>query len=340
MIPLVPVGKSGMSVSRIGFGGAPIGDLRRTPTEAEAQKLLLGPGMPASAISTPPRSTAAVCRSAASATSSATSRADSYVLSTKVGRLLVPDRAWAMRTTRTIPRPAVPPVFDFSYDGVMKSYENSLQRLGARAIDILFLHDIGRFSQKDNHETMDAGARRRRYPCARGTAVGAVRHRGRGQRVADARRAHGPRPVRRVPPRQPLHPARPGVIETSFLASCAKGLRHRRRPAQQRHPVDRRRPGRPLRLRPGPRGHSREDPPHQGMCNRHGAPLIRAALNFPLGHPAVTALLPGMSKADQLSQNLRHLRARIPPALWTDLREAGLIHREAPLPLSPSLPEA
>src|SRR5690606_6437567 len=80
---------------------------------------------------------------------------DEYVLSTKVGRLLVPDSEWAMErhgTARALP---FRPVFDFTYDGVMRSFESSLQRLGIERIDVLFLHDIGAFSQKGRHaETM------------------------------------------------------------------------------------------------------------------------------------------------------------------------------------------
>ncbi|RYE82796.1 MAG: hypothetical protein EOP19_15365 [Hyphomicrobiales bacterium] len=68
--------------------------------------------------------------------------------------------------------------------------------------------------------------------------------------------------------------------------------------------------------------------------------VIGAALNFPLSHPAVTALLAGPSLVGELTENLGHLRAEIPSALWTDLRDAGLIHPAAPLPVTPSLPAA
>ena len=75
------------------------------------------------------------------------------MLSTKVGRLLVPDRAHALAAyggdRRAMPFRAV---FDYSYDGIMRSYEQSLQRLGLERIDILYIHDLGRFSQGERYD--------------------------------------------------------------------------------------------------------------------------------------------------------------------------------------------
>ena len=78
---------------------------------------------------------------------------DEYVLSTKVGRMLVPDRAHALETSGGDMR-AMPfrYTFDFTYDAIMRSHEQSLQRLGLERIDILYLHDLGKFAQRDRHE--------------------------------------------------------------------------------------------------------------------------------------------------------------------------------------------
>src|SRR5262249_13427765 len=67
---------------------------------------------------------------------------DEWVLSSKVGRLLRPRRAAAADTERRYPLP-FEAVYDYSYDGVMRSFEDSLQRLGLASIDILYVHDIG-----------------------------------------------------------------------------------------------------------------------------------------------------------------------------------------------------
>jgi D-threo-aldose 1-dehydrogenase len=61
-------------------------------------------------------------------------------------------------------------------------------------------------------------------------------------------------------------------------------------------------------------------------------PLVAAALQFPLAHPAVAAILPGPRNVDEFEVNAKFLRYPIPPALWADLRNAELLHPEAPTP--------
>ena len=68
------------------------------------------------------------------------------------------------------------------------------------------------------------------------------------------------------------------------------------------------------------------------MCEAHGVPLAAAALQFPLAHPAVAAIIPGPRDADEFRANLDLLHHPIPAALWSDLREAGLLHPDAPVP--------
>src|SRR5262245_42281861 len=129
LIPLVPVGTSGISITRIGFGGAPIGDLRRVPGEREARTLLEGvwdagiryfDTAPFYGGGVSERRIGEFLRDR---------RRDSFVLSTKVGRLLVPDRGSARERNQDEANPPSRPVFDFSYDGIMRSFEHSLQRL-------------------------------------------------------------------------------------------------------------------------------------------------------------------------------------------------------------------
>jgi D-threo-aldose 1-dehydrogenase len=68
------------------------------------------------------------------------------------------------------------------------------------------------------------------------------------------------------------------------------------------------------------------------VCRRHGVPLAAAALQFPLGHPAVAAIIPGAVHPDEIEQNLAHLRTAIPADLWAELKTEGLLHPDAPAP--------
>jgi D-threo-aldose 1-dehydrogenase len=67
------------------------------------------------------------------------------------------------------------------------------------------------------------------------------------------------------------------------------------------------------------------------VCRRHGVPLAAAALQFPLGHPAVAAIIPGAAHPGEVEQNLAHLRTDIPADLWAELKAAGLLHPDAPV---------
>ena len=70
----------------------------------------------------------------------------------------------------------------------------------------------------------------------------------------------------------------------------------------------------------------------EAVCNSHRVPLAAAALQFPLAHPAVAAIIPGPRNVAEFDANVRLLRHPIPAALWTDLRDAGLLHPHAPTP--------
>ena len=339
-IPVVRLGTSGIEITRIGFGGAPLGHIRRTPTEADAFALLqaawdagiryfdtapfYGSGLSERRIGdflrTKPR--------------------DEFVLSTKAGRLLVPDRAWAMARYESEFTPPFRPVFDFSYDGIMKSYEHSIQRLGLDRIDMLLMHDIGRFSQKDNHDhamkqALDGGLRAleelRSSGAVRGIGVGVNEW-----QVLDELMNHARFDLFLLANRYTLldqavldhflpRVEREGVglvigaaLNSGILLTGAV-------------------PGAQFDYAPASDAILEKTRGIDAIVKRHGVSLLRAALNFPLGHPAVSALLLGPAVKQELVENLGHLRAEIPAELWSDLQAAGLIHPDAPLPVSPTL---
>jgi D-threo-aldose 1-dehydrogenase len=265
----------------------------------------------------------------------------SYVLSTKVGRLLVPDRAFAMERHGD-PR-ALPfrPRFDFTYDGVMRSYDNSLQRLGLESIDILFLHDIGAFSQRERHaETMkqalEGGGIRALEELRASGAVKAIGAGVNEWQIIDELMNHARFDIFLLANRYTLLDQQ--VIDTLLPRVKREGVAI----------VD----GAPLNsgiLATGPVPNAIYDYAQaspemiektrriEELCSKHGTTLIRAALNFPLGHEAITAIIPGFSNVAEFNDNLAGYRKPIPDALWAELREAGLLHPKAPGPVTPVL---
>ena len=334
-----PVGNTGLDLTRIGFGGAPLGDLKRVPSETGAREVLqaawdadiryfdtapfYGSGLSERRIGDflrdKPR--------------------DAYVLSTKVGRLLVPDRAYALERTGSASALPFRPVFDFTYDGVMKSYENSLQRLGLERIDILFLHDLGRFSQKERHaETMhqalEGGGIRALTELRESGAVRAIGAGVNEWQIIDELMNHGRFDIFLLANRYTLLDQE--VIDTLLPRVRREGVAI----------VD----GAPLNsgiLATGPVPNAVYDyaPASAEMiektrrievlCKRHGTTLIRAALNFPLGNDAITAIIPGFTSVAEFNDNLAGYRLPIPDTLWTDLKAEGLLHPDAPVPVTP-----
>ena len=70
----------------------------------------------------------------------------------------------------------------------------------------------------------------------------------------------------------------------------------------------------------------------EAVCGRHGVPLAAAALQFPLGHPSVAAVIPGAVSAAQVETNVRTMGVAVPAALWDALKAEGLLHAAAPTP--------
>jgi D-threo-aldose 1-dehydrogenase len=68
------------------------------------------------------------------------------------------------------------------------------------------------------------------------------------------------------------------------------------------------------------------------VCSRHDVPLPAAALQFPLGHPSVAAVIPGAFMAEHVTRNVATFRHAIPADLWAELKHEGLLHPEAPVP--------
>ena len=336
--------RSGLALSRIGFGGAPVGDLARAPDGAEAAALLQAAwDSGIRYFDTAPLYGNGLSERRIGDFLRALPR-DDYVLSSKVGRLLVPDRAHALERAggdrRALPFRCE---FDFSYDAVMRSHDMSLQRLGLERIDILFLHDIGRFAQGDNHAeswrqaTAGGGIRALHELRAQGTvrAIGAGVNE---WRVIEALLEEGEWDVFLLANRYTLLDQE---VLDAFLPRClAAGIAIIA--------------GAPLNAGilatgavPGARYDYRPAPPEilervariEAVCRDHGVPLIAAALAFPLGHGAVTTIIPGFAQRSEIETNLGHYRRIIPDGLWADLRAAGLLHPAAPIPPTPILPD-
>ena len=255
-----------------------------------------------------------------------------WVLSTKVGRLLRPyDSGGQTRDGRIAPLP-FKVEYDYSYDGVMRSVEDSYQRLGLAKIDILFVHDIGSYQHgKEANEVHMKVLRESGY------------------RALDELRRTGV-----------VSAIGLGVNEREVLIEVLKFgdwdvfLLAGRYTLLEQGPLDDLLPmctargtsivvGGPLNsgilagretwnYAAAPPDIVRKVNSIREACDAHGVPLPAAALQFPLAHPAVAAIIPGPRATAEFEENARLMRHKIPAAFWADLRDRQLLHPEAPTP--------
>lgn len=334
------LGKTGVKVTEIGFGGAPLGNLFTAVTERDAQECLnaawdngcrffdtspyYGYGLSerrvGDALREKPR--------------------DQYVLSTKVGRIITPGlHTRGPGTGFATPMP-FGSRFDYGYDGTRRSLEDSLQRLGLDRIDVALIHDLGRDYHGDEYpryfrEAMEGGYR----ALIELKEAGNIAAIGLGVNGADAcenAMRHGDFDCFLLAGRYTLLEQAP---LDNLLPAC-----------QQRHisiiiggPFNS-----GLLARFG-RADATYDygavPPDVAQrtqalaeaCAHHGVSLAAAALQFPLAHPAVAAIIPGARNKAEVDSHWQMVKQKLPKALWDDLRAKGLLHKDAPVPQGPIL---
>lgn len=334
---LRPLGRTGLQVTQLGFGAAPIGGFRATLPDTEANEIIQSAcdsginffdTSPYYGYGRSELRVGAVLRD---------QPRDSYVLSTKVGRWMRPVRdgetvaGWRQGGLRFAP------TFDYSYDGVMRSIEQSHLRLGIARIDVLLIHDVDFFTTRDQalfeqrfREAMDGGYR----ALDELRRAGVVKAIGVGLNNTDAC----------------LRFVEAGEFDCVLLAGrytlLEQGALAELLPLCERRAISVIIGG-PFNsgiltggVRPGAKYDYADAPPEiiaraqgiEAICRRHGVPLAAAALQFPLAHAAVCAVIPGALSSSEVEQNVNLMRRKIPATLWAELKDSGLLDRSAPVP--------
>lgn len=314
-ISTVPLGgKNSLQVTNLGFGTAPIGNVATVSAadaEATIQRAyelgirlfdsapLYGRGESELRIG---RALKGVPR-------------DSYVISTKIGRVLNADRSAF--------------VYDFSYDGVMRSFEGSLQRLGTDYVEIVLVHDPDADTVDHEQDALEGA-----FPALRDLRrQGVIKAIGAGMNQWQMEQ----RFAEQADPDVFLLAGRYTLLEQTslgFLKLCrekgigiflggvynsgilATGPKENAQYNYANAPA--------LVLEKALKIHA--------ICERHGVPLNRAALHFARAHPTITSLVVGAVKPAEVEANVAALAAPIPAELWQDLHNAGLIEADAPAP--------
>ena len=226
---------------------------------------------------------------------------------------------------------------DYSYDAVIRSYEDSLQRLGLNRVDLLVIHDLDRVSlgsdarvaaHLDILSTSGIAALQDLKAGGLIGAIGAgVNHTGTilpflDHLDLDFFLVASPYTLADQPVLDAEFPACEargvGVILGQVFASGILATGPVRGARYQYAPASADTMARIGRI--------------EAVCQRHDVPLAAAALQFPLHHPLVASVIPGAMEPDQVIRNLAAMQVEIPPDLWAELKRGGLLRDDAPTP--------
>ncbi|WP_322048468.1 aldo/keto reductase [Paraburkholderia sp. J67] len=332
------IGRTALQVSALSLGTAPLGGLYRDLTDDEAQATVDAAwDTGVRFFDTAPHYGHTKAEHRLGAALRRYPR-DEYVLSTKVGRRFVP-RTHAYDGSEGWQNPLpFEAIYDYTRDGILRSYEDSQQRLGLVDIDILLVHDIGRLTHGERNayywRQLTEGGGFRALDELR--AAGAVKAIGFGvnerEVILDAMREFdldcallaGRYTLLEQAPLDDLLPACAergvsillgGAFNSGILA---RGLEGDRKFNYGDAPPD-------VVVRVAKL---------DAVCARFDVPLAAAALQFPYAHSAVATVLTGARSAAELRQNAASFETALPGEFWLALRNEGLIDARAPLPAS------
>ncbi|GLQ09029.1 oxidoreductase [Devosia yakushimensis] len=324
------IGKTGLEITTLGLGCASLaGIFTNVPADQARATISHGLDMGINYVDTAPQY--GYGRSEHLVGDVLRERRAGTVLSTKVGRRLKPVKEWSEPHNWVNPLP-FEQVYDYSYDGIMRSYEDSLQRLGMNGADILYVHDIGTATHgvegnKPLWKQLESGG----YKALRQLRdSGEIKAIGLGvnewQVLMDAF-ALGDWDVFLLAGRYTL------LEQTSlnpFMSTCIErgasvvigG------PFNSGILVG----GAIFNYAKAPQAIVDRVKALETVCQDFGVALPAAALQFPLTHPAVCNVLPGPKSPEELDGILKWWDAKIPDALWTELANQGLLAPGTPIP--------
>lgn len=337
-LPWRGVGKTEASVPVFGFGAAPIGNLYKAmPDEA-------GIGLIHAALEggfryfdTAPYYGFGMSERRLGAALAHWSSSEAVVISTKVGRVLTPVAPAQGDRHGFVDADPYEPDYDYSYDGVMRSFEGSCARLGRSEIDIIFTHDLGTVTHGEEH------ARHYRDFCESGFRA-----------LAELRKAGQIKAIGIGANEWEIGLAAMADVDLDCFLLAGRYTLLEQNAAEMFLPEAMARDvsiiiGGPFNSGILAADLSDPDSLHynyaaapeavidrvrrlHAACKRFGTRLTAAALQFPLAHPAIASVIPGLSTLTELEQAITDIGTDIPDGLWPALRDEGLIDNNAPVP--------
>ncbi|GGP42656.1 aldo/keto reductase [Streptomyces calvus] len=320
------LGRTGVEVTGLAFGASGIGNLYTEVAEEEAYEAVRAAWRRGIRyFDTAPHYGLGLAERRLGAALREHSR-DRYTVSTKVGRRLEPADAGGDDLAHGFAVPATHRrVWDFTADGVRRTLEASLERLGLDHVDVVYLHDPDDHAEQAFHEGYPALERLR--------SEGVVRAIGAGMNQT----AMLTRFVRDTDVDVVLCAGRHTLLDQSALADLLPAALERGTSvvvggAFNSGLLADPKPGATYDYAPAPAGLLQRALRMKEAAERHGTTLRAAALAFCAAHPAVASVLVGARSAAEVHDCADRFAARVPAALWRELRATGLLPPDAPVP--------
>jgi len=330
-------GTGGLTFTELGFGTAPVANLYRAVGDGDAMAILdLAWASGVRYFDTAPLYGLGLAETRLNSMLRGKNR-DDYVLSTKVGRLLAvtaPDKRDGIGKWFDVP--ARREIYDYGYDGVLRSIEFSLERLGVDRIDILYGHDLDVFNH-GSREALDGklrefleGGHRALVELRDQSVISAF-----GVGVNEWQPAQWL--VENGDPDIILLAGRYTLLEQESLDTFMPLCEERGvgivigGPYNSGILASGPREGAFYNYDPAPPEIIERVRRIEATCQRHGVRMIDAAFQFPLRHPAVVSVIPGGQTEAEMQSNLQAATASIPADLWADLKAEGLMSADAPV---------
>ncbi|HEX5184144.1 MAG TPA: aldo/keto reductase [Allosphingosinicella sp.] len=330
-MPTRPVGRTGLRLPLLGFGAAPLGNLYRPIDDQRARETLraaLEAGL--NYVDTAPYYGFGLSEIRVG---EVVRDFPGTIVSTKIGRLLVPAAVASDRLRHGFRSPMpFEPMFDYSADGVLRSHEASLERLGLDRVDMIYVHDIGRLTHGVLHEQRlreldEGGGWRALRELKEAGAVSAI---GIGVNEVEICLEL----IERAPLDIILLAGRYTLLEQTALDTLLPRCVEKDISVVIGGPYNSGilAGGRNYNYGPAPEAVIDRARNLSRICARHNVALGAAALQFVLAHPAVTSVVPGLASPEEVRETLARAAAPIPASLWAELKQEGLLHPDAPTP--------
>ena len=330
------LGRANVSVSELGLGTAPLGELFERVDDAEAAALIGGAWAGGVRyFDTSPWYGRGLAEHTLGRALFRKPRAD-YVVSTKIGRVLRRPFGPGAIKDQWLGGLEFQTVFDYGYDGVMRSFEDSLQRLGINSVDVLLVHDLDPWDH--NPASLDA-------------YFGQLKTGG-WKALAELREAGIIKGIGAGFNSKELIPRYLDLFDIDFFLLAMRYTLLEQDVLDSEFPACAERgvgivigggynsgilatgavPGAMYNYAPAPPPVLERVAKMEAVCKRHHVPLPAAALQFPLLHPIVASIIPGAISTKQVEQNLAAFRFPVPAELWAELKHEKLIRPDAPTP--------